>query len=152
MQDKEIRDYVHAVVMEKCTHNEEARKDALKEFIVMTMPNLDEKAVDSVKEMIPPITALYDKWAHMFVDRLLETVPRMQIEELCSGTSDNKSALILVYIMFMESERMEKQIAEDITEYASTQNDESGNLASEYIRAKLMQIAENQKTADKNIQ
>jgi hypothetical protein len=47
---------------------------------------------------------------------------------------------------------MEKQIAEDISEYASTQNDEAGNLASEYIRAKLMQIAENQKAADKKLQ
>ncbi|WP_027178934.1 hypothetical protein [Maridesulfovibrio bastinii] len=152
MQEKQIREYIHSIVMEKCTHSEEARKDALKEFIAMTMPNLDENAINTVKDMIPPITALYDKWANMFIDRLLETIPEEQIQELCNGTPDNKSALILVYIMFMESERMEKQIAEDISEYASTQNDEAGNLASEYIRAKLMQIAENQKAADKKLQ
>lgn len=152
MQDSEIKKYIHSIVMKKCTHDEDARKDALKEFIVMTMPNLDENAVETVKDMIPPITALYDKWANMFADRLLETVPREQILELCNGTSDNESALVLVYIMFMESERMEMQISEDVAAYASTQNDEAGNLASEYIRAKLMQIAEAQKTVDKNIQ
>ncbi len=152
MQESEIREYIHSIVMERCTHNEEARTDALKEFIIMTMPNLDDQAVETVKTMIPPITALYDKWAHMFVDRLLETVPREQILELCKDSPDNKSTLLLVYIMFMESERMEKQIADDIAEYSKTQDDEAGNLASEYIRAKLMQIAEKQKAVDKNLQ
>lgn len=152
MQESEIRKYIHSIVMERCTHNEEARTDALKEFIIMTMPNLDDQAVETVKTMIPPITSLYDKWAHMFVDRLLETVPREQILELCNDSPDNKSTLLLVYIMFMESERMEKQIADDIAEYSKTQDDEAGNLASEYIRAKLMQIAEKQKAVDKNLQ
>ncbi|WP_291328259.1 hypothetical protein [Desulfovibrio sp. UCD-KL4C] len=144
MEETKIREYIHAVIMKKCTHDESARQNAIGEYIAMTMPNIDERSVNNIKLMIPTIAELYDKWAVMFIDRLLETVPRNQIEELCSGTTENDSALVLVYIMFMESERMEKQIAEDISAYAPTQNDEQGNIASEYIRAKLSQIAADQ--------
>ncbi len=151
MEEKKIREYIHRIVMEKCTENEEARQDALGEFIAMTMPNIDEGAVKNIKSMIPPITDLYEKWVGMFIDRLLETVPRNQIEELCSGTTENDSALVLIYIMFMESERMEKQVEEDISAYAPTQNDEAGNIASQYIRSKLTLIAEQQKAKEATI-
>ncbi|OEU66683.1 MAG: hypothetical protein BA863_16730 [Desulfovibrio sp. S3730MH75] len=149
MEEAKIREYIHAIIMEKCTHNESARQDAIGEFITLTMPNIDEKATNNIKSMIPTIAELYDKWAVMFIDRLLETVPRNQIEELCSDTVENDSALVLIYIMFMESERMEKQVADDISEYAPTQDDEQGNIASDYIRAKLSQIAADQEK-DKN--
>ncbi|WP_320174370.1 hypothetical protein [Maridesulfovibrio sp.] len=152
MQEAEIKKYIYKIIMDKCTADEEARQDALGEFIAMTMPNIDEGAVRNIKSMIPPITDLYDKWANMFVERLLETVPRNQIEELCSGTPDNDSALVLVYIMFMESERMEKQVAEDIAAFAPTQDDDAGNIASAYIRSKLTLIAEEQKKKDAIIQ
>ncbi|SMF15325.1 hypothetical protein [Desulfovibrio gilichinskyi] len=144
MEEAKIREYIHAVIMKKCTHDESARQNAIGEFITMTMPNIDERSVNNIKSMIPTIAELYEKWAVMFIDRLLETVPKNQIEELCSGTPENDSALVLVYIMFMESERMEKQIAEDISAYAPTQKDEQGNIAGEYIRAKLSQIAAEQ--------
>ncbi|WP_432738620.1 hypothetical protein [Maridesulfovibrio sp. FT414] len=152
MEEAKIREYIHQVIMKKFTENEEARQDALGEFIAMTMPNIDEGAVRNIKSMIPSIAELYDKWIGMFIDRLLETVPRNQIEELCSGTTENNSSLVLIYIMFMESERMEKQVAEDIAAYAPTQNDEAGNIASEYIRTKLTLIAEQQKAKDAIIQ
>lgn len=152
MEESKIREYIQKVVMKKCTENEEARQDALGEFIAMTMPNIDEGAVKNIKSMIPPITELYEKWVGMFINRLLETVPRNQIEELCSGTDENDSALVLIYIMFMESERMEKQIAEDISAYAPTQNDDAGNIASQYIRSKLTLIAEEQKAKEAPIQ
>lgn len=152
MEESKIREYIQKILMKKCTENEEARQDALGEFIAMTMPNIDEGAVKNIKSMIPPITDLYEKWVGMFIDRLLETVPRNQIEELCSGTDENDSALVLIYIMFMESERMEKQIAEDISAYAPTQNDEAGNIASQYIRSKLTLIAEEQKAKEAPIQ
>lgn len=151
MKETEIRSYIHKIIMAKCTDNEEARQDALGEFIAMTMPNIDEGTVKNIKSMIPPITDLYEKWIQMFIDRLLETVPREQIEELCSGTVDNDSTLVLVYIMFMESERMEKQIPKDISDFAPSQNDEAGNIASEYIRAKLSIIAEQQKAKTETI-
>ncbi|WP_035076743.1 hypothetical protein [Maridesulfovibrio zosterae] len=152
MEEVKIREYIHRIIMDKCLGNEDARQDALGEFIAMTMPNIDEGAVKNIKSMIPPIAELYDKWAVMFIDRLLETVPRNQIEELCSGTSENDSALVLIYIMFMESERMEKQVDQDIASFAPTQNDEAGNLASEYIRSKLTLIADQQKAKDVTIQ
>ena len=152
MEEAKIRKYIHKIIMDKCLGNEDARQDALGEFIAMTMPNVDEGAIKNIKSMIPPIAELYDKWAVMFIDRLLETVPRDQIEELCSGTSENDSALVLIYIMFMESERMEKQVDKDIAAFAPTQNDEAGNLASEYIRSKLSLIADQQKAKDVTIQ
>lgn len=151
MEEVKIRKYIHKIIMKKCIGNEDARQDALGEFIALTMPNIDEGAVRNIKSMIPPISDLYDKWATMFIDRLLETVPRNQIEELCSGTTENDSALVLIYIMFMESERMEKQVAEDISAFAPTQDDEAGNIASEYIRSKLALIADEQKAKDKTI-
>lgn len=152
MEESKIREYIHKIIMNKCTEDEEARQDALGEFIAMTMPNIDEGAVRNIKSMIPPISDLYERWTTMFIDRLLETVPRNQVEELCSGTAENDSALVLVYIMFMESERMEKQISDDISAYAPTQNDEAGNMASEYIRSKLAIIAEQQKAKNEPIQ
>ncbi len=148
MEEAKIKEYIRKIIMNKCLGDEEARQDALAEFIAMTMPNIDEGAVKNIKSMIPPIADLYEKWANMFIERLLETVPRNQVEELCSGTTENDSALVLVYIMFMESERMEKQVAEDISEFAPNQNDEAGNIASEYIRSKLALIAEEQKAKD----
>ena len=50
----------------------------------------------------------------MFMDRLLETVPPVQIEELCLGTPESDASLLLVYVMFMESARMEKVVADDL--------------------------------------
>ncbi|CCO23548.1 hypothetical protein [Maridesulfovibrio hydrothermalis] len=152
MKEAKIRTYIHKIIMNKCLGDEDARQDALGEFIALTMPNIDEGTVKNIKSMIPPIADLYEKWATMFIDRLLETVPRNQIEELCSGTAENDSALVLIYIMFMESERMEKQVEEDISSFAPTQNDEAGNLASSFIRSKLSLIAEEQKNTDTRIQ
>ncbi|WP_320171442.1 hypothetical protein [Maridesulfovibrio sp.] len=152
MHESAIRKYIRKIIMDKCTEDEQARQDALGEYIAMTMPNIDEGAVRNIKSMIPPISELYEKWTEMFIDRLLETVPGNQIDELCSGTAENDSALVLVYIMFMESERMEKQIEQDIAAYAPTQNDEAGNIASDYIRSKLTIIAEQQKAKNSTLQ
>ena len=50
----------------------------------------------------------------MFVDKLFETAGQQQVEILCDGSQENNAALALAYVMFLESERMERVIAEDM--------------------------------------
>ena len=64
---------------------------------------------------------LYVKWATMFAKRMLETVDPRQIKDLCEPTEESQSTLALLFAMFMETETMEKQKAEDMGANASVQ-------------------------------
>ena len=91
------------------------RAEALTAFVGLARPDLGPEAAAIVAETAPRLwPKLTEKWVGMFVDRLLETVPHAQIAELCDGTAENEAALALAYVMFLESARMEKQIAEDL--------------------------------------
>ncbi|WP_051261681.1 hypothetical protein [Desulfovibrio inopinatus] len=111
----QLRAVMHLAIMRHVTQGEERRQEALKEYFGVMLPDVSTSVIDEVCQNIPPLLPkLYGKWIEMFADRLFETVPLNQIEVLCDRTSDNTAALVLSFIMFLESERMEKQIPEDL--------------------------------------
>ena len=82
------------------------------------MPDLGDAETARIAALVPELpVSLYEKWVGMFADRLLETVPVEQVEELCRNTEESNAALLLLYSMFMESGRMEKVVTEDITAF-----------------------------------
>lgn len=130
-------------VLEKVDQDADRRAEALSEYITLTAGVDQEKAL-TVAGLVPPIqNRLYRRWVRMFADRLLETVPRDQIEHLTGGEEENKAALALAYLMFLESERMEAQVQKDIAEYGleHTHDPDMGRAAAEYIRSSMSELA-----------
>ena len=141
-----IREHIRSVIKEHMDRNEDRRDEALREFFSVTMPGMDETSVDKVAAMVPVVEpGLYDKWIDMFLESIFKTVPMEQLELLSDGSEDNNAALVLVYIMFLESERMEKQIDEDLRAYAleHSQDEDMGAAVAAYIRAKAQQLGHN---------
>lgn len=140
--DAALREHVRSVVMERLEGGEGRREEAVSEFLTVTMA-VDQHTARRTAELVPPLLAeLYDKWVGQFVERFFETVPAEQIELLCDGSEANNAALCLVYVMFLESARMEEQIPRDLAEYGMrmTGAGDTGDLAASYIRAKLDQL------------
>ncbi len=146
MNPTQIREHIFSVIINKVEEQDEAKRlEALNEFMAVT--GTAGNASDKVASLIPPIMHdLYEKWITMFIDRLLETVPPENIELLCDGSDDNNAALVLAYIMFLESARMEEQIDKDLAEHGLnvSGNDELGDLAADYIRTQMAKIAKQQ--------
>ncbi|WP_394699587.1 hypothetical protein [uncultured Pseudodesulfovibrio sp.] len=144
MNPKQIRTHIFTVIINKVEEqDEDKRQEALTEF--MSVTGTAGNAPDQIAEMIPPIMHdLYEKWISMFIDRLLETVDARNLELLCDGTTDNNAALVLAYIMFLESARMEEQIPKDLAEHGlkASGNEDLGDLAASYIRTQMSKIAE----------
>lgn len=143
MSEQSMREHVRTVVLERLDQQGDRRKEALTEFFGVTMSGADSAATDRLAELVPPLLPkLYEKWVGMFVDRFFETVPADQVEHLCDGTEANNAAILLVYLMFLESERMEEQIDQDLREYGLTMtgSGDTGDLAADYIRAKMAQL------------
>lgn len=138
----ELGRHLHATVIKHVTANEDRRAEAMAEFFSVSLPNLQGEAIDRLAELVPPLMSeLYEKWADMFVERLFETVPLEQIRHLCDGTEDNNATIVLVYLMFMESERMEKQMETDLAEYAAKNSDDQmGAAVACYVQAKIAQL------------
>jgi len=145
MNQKQIRTHIFSVIMNKVEEQDAGKRtEALAEFMAVT--GTAGNVGDQVAELIPPLMHdLYEKWITMFVDRLLETVDSQNIELLCDGKPDNNAALVLAYIMFMESARMEKQIDADLKEHGlkASGNDDLGDLAANYLRTQMTRIAQN---------
>lgn len=143
MNPQQIREHIFAVIINKVEEQDaDKRQEALSEFMAVT--GTAGNASEQVANLIPPLMhELYEKWITMFIDRLLETVPAQNIELLCDGTDDNNAALVLAYIMFLESARMEEQIDKDLREHGlkASGNDELGDLAADYIRAQMAKVA-----------
>jgi len=143
MNPKQIRKHIFTCIINKVEEQDEGKRlEALNEF--MSLTGTAGSASEQVASLIPPIMHdLYEKWITMFIDRLLETVPSENIELLCDGCDDNNAALVLAYIMFLESARMEKQIDEDLKEHglATSEDNDLGDLAASYIRAQMAKIA-----------
>ncbi len=111
----QLRAIMHLLIMKHVTQGEDRRQEALREYFGVMLPDVSTVVVEHVSSNIPPLLPkLYGKWVELFAERLFETVPVNQIEVLCDRTPDNTAALILAFIMFLESERMEKQIPEDL--------------------------------------
>lgn len=143
MSEQSLREHVRTVVLDRLDQESDRRKEALTEFFGVTMGGADNVAMDRLAELVPPVLPkLYEKWVEMFVERFFETVPGDQVEHLCDGSEANNAAILLVYLMFLESERMEEQIDKDLREYGLTMTgaDDTGDLAADYIRAKMAQL------------
>lgn len=138
-----VRAHVIATVLRHLSRDTERRSEALEEFMAVTMPDMDERGARALSAMVPHLPeSLYGKWAAMFADRLQETVPHEHLAAMCDGGADNDATLALVYVMFMESEKMERQVAEDLHALGITQGgengpDDSGALLGAYLRARL---------------
>lgn len=138
-----LREHLFTVIMDKVSTEAERRTEALSDFFAVTGTVVDGRA-EKVAELVPPILPeLYAKWVNMFLDRLFETVPAEQVELIADGSEENNAAAVLAYVMFLESERMEKQIPEDLAAYGMEQSgtDEMGDLAAQYIRASMGRVA-----------
>ncbi|WP_319543429.1 hypothetical protein [uncultured Pseudodesulfovibrio sp.] len=148
MTPKQIREHIFAIIISKVEEQDESKRlEALNEFMAVT--GTSGNAPEQVASLIPPIMHdLYEKWITMFIDRLLETVDPENIELLCDGCESNKAALVLAYIMFLESERMEKQIDKDLKEHglSASSNQDLGDVAANYIRAQMSKIAQQAST------
>jgi hypothetical protein len=142
MTPKQLRAHIFTVIISKVEEQDEARRaEALAEF--MSVTGTAGNAAETVADLIPPLMHdLYEKWITMFVDRLLETVDARNLELLCDGSADNNAALILAYIMFLESARMERQIDADLREHGlKTADSDLGEVAANYIRAQMARVA-----------
>ena len=138
LSQAQIRAHVFLTVLEKFSSTAERRREALEEYFMVTMPTSDAAA--HLAQLIPDLMPeLYRKWIDLFVDRLFETIPDEQLQHLCDGTVENNASLGLVFLMFMESERMEKQVEEDLREYGlkHSQDEDMGNLVADYLRGKV---------------
>lgn len=141
--DKDMRDYFATVVMDRLDKEEDRRQEALSEYLAVAVPSVTDTESRRIAELIPPVLpALYARWVDMFLDRLFETVPREQLVELCSDTMENRATVILVYLMFMESARMEKQVADDLAAYGREHSLDAdmGDVAYGLLRAKIDHI------------
>lgn len=115
MTDSEMQAFITRTILERISGQGERRNEALRAVFALASPQLDKTALNALAwntPELPPV--LYKKWADMFAGRMLETVDRNVLAELCSGTEENTASLLLLYVMFMESERMEKQVALDV--------------------------------------
>lgn len=143
MTPKELREHIFNTIICKVEEQDETKRmEALNEF--MTVTGTAGNASGKIAELIPPIMhELYEKWITMFIDRLLETVAPKNIELLCDGAENNNAALVLAYIMFLESARMEEQIDQDLKEHglAASGNNDLGDLAADYIRTQMAKVA-----------
>jgi hypothetical protein len=107
--------HIHKVLYQRTLEAKDGRQEAIRELIGAVRPDMTSQAAACVAEVVPPLLPeLHRKWIGMFVDKLFESAIPEQVEILCDGSEGNNAALALAYVMFLESERMEKVIAEDL--------------------------------------
>ena len=143
LSQTQMRAHIFLVILDKFSGSAERRQEALTEYFLVTMPNVPEDAAKRLAELIPNLMPdLYSKWIGEFAERLFETVPAEQLQHLCDGTVENNAALGLVFLMFMESERMERQTEEDLREYARKHSgsDDMGDLVAAHLRGKVQAL------------
>lgn len=143
-----LREKTRQALLRRVARTDDAgRAEALTAFVGLARPDLGPEAAQVVAEVTPRLLpALTEKWVGMFVDRLFETVPVAQIEILCDGSEENEAALALAYVMFLESERMEKQMAEDLAAYDLPPGEDGSDLAAVVCR-RLVMAEEKQRQA-----
>lgn len=143
MSDREFRDHFVSVIVSRLDTGADSRQEALREYFGLRLPGVSEQEKDCLAVSVPAlIPALYRRWAGMCAARMVETVPADQREHLCDGSAANNAALILVFLMFLESERMEKQMVEDLAAYGQAQSgaQDLGALAADFIRAHMARL------------
>lgn len=117
-----MRDYIIGVILDRFLSSDAGRREALHDVIKLSAPGIETQELDSLIEQVPALPqVIRQKWAGMFADRLLETVESTILADLCADDEKNRSTLALIFIMFLESERMEKVIEEDLSAYRQEQ-------------------------------
>jgi len=131
-----LREKTRAALLARVARVDAAgRAEALTAFVGLVRPDLGPEAGRILAEKTPRLLPqLTEKWVGMFVDRLFETVPTNQIEALCDGSEENEGALALAYVMFLESARMEKQMAEDLAACDLPPGEDGSDVAAEVCR------------------
>lgn len=115
-----LRRQVRHILLNRVARTGSGREEAIRDFVGLTRPDLGPDAPEVFAAKAPTVPAdLTEKWIGLFVERLFATVPADQIGLLCDGSEDNEAALALAYVMFLESARMERQMAEDLAAWGS---------------------------------
>lgn len=144
LSSTEIRAKIFLTILNKFQWSEPQRREAIREYLLVILPNINADAATRLAELVPALMPkLYEKWISAFVDRLLETIPDTQLQVLVSGGAENDAALCLVFLMFLESARMEAQMEADLREYAAAHgsNPDMGLSVAQYLRAKVAELA-----------
>lgn len=143
-----MKEHISRVVIEGVDQDAERRGEALADFLSLSAPGMSETERKRLAGLVPQVPrSLYLRWVELFVGRLLETIPADQLQELCNGQTSNNATLRMVYLMFMESERMEKQVADDLADWAeknaseTTLNGAENGLSREETEALSMLLA-----------
>lgn len=111
-----FRLHIHKVLYQRTLAAQDGREEAIRELLGAVRPDMSAASADCVAKGVPPLLPeLHRKWIGMFVDRLMETADQAQLAVLCDGSDENGAALALAYVMFLESERMEKIIPQDLS-------------------------------------
>ena len=115
LAENAIHAHIMHVLITRFAPSEDARLEALQDVIKLSAPGLSNDERAALARLVPAVPQrLYEKWIRLFSERLLETIPRNVLDELCLDTEESRAALALTFIMFMESGRMEKVAAEDL--------------------------------------
>lgn len=145
---KAMRAHMTEVIMARVSQDEARRAEALRDYLALTQAAPDLAAADTLSLMVPPLMpSLYRRWIGMFAARLFETASEEQLRLLCDGSEENGAALALVFVMFLESERMERQMSEDLCAFGQSVQGEEGvsaqmaDVAAGYIRARVAELA-----------
>jgi len=139
------------VILARVSQDEARRAEALRDYLALTQAAPDLAAAETLSVMVPPLMpSLYRRWIGMFAARLFETASEEQLRVLCDGSEENGAALALIFVMFLESERMERQMSEDLCAFGQSAPGEAGapcvdaqlaDIAANYIRARVAVLA-----------
>lgn len=150
-----LRAHITQVLLARVSQDEARRAEALRDYLAVTQAVSDLGAADTLALMVPPLMpSLYRRWIGMFCARLFETATPEQLGVLCDGTPENDGALALTFVMFLESERMERQMSEDLQAFGQAQPGQQGvdaqmaDLAASYLRARVADLAGRQAQKD----
>jgi len=156
VQDAELkttmRAHITSVILARVSQDEARRAEALRDYLAVTQAAAALAAAETLSAMVPPLMPpLYRRWAGMFAARLLETASEEQLRVLCDGSEENGAALTLAFVMFLESERMEKQMSEDLCAFGQAAQGEEGvdarlaDMAASYLRSRVAALAGKEK-------
>lgn len=148
---KAICAHMTQVILARVSQDDTRRAEALRDYLALTQAAPDLAAAETLSAMVPPLMpSLYRRWVGMFCARLLETASEEQLRVLCDGSEENSAALALTFVMFLESERMERQMSEDLCAFGQSAPGEAGapgvdaqlaDIAANYIRARVATLA-----------
>ncbi len=135
-----LAQYITEVIVSRLSHKAKEREEALADVLRLGTLDVDEKTARKAASLIPELPqALYRRWAAMFTKRLIETVSEQQIDDLCRPTPEARATLALVYVMFMESERMVEVVCEDLKNASECKltDPDPAHLLSSWLRSAL---------------